>query len=261
MLLRVLMTVAPSTRSWNDCSTFERMQRHFPKKGVIIVFTIGFIVFVHLTSTFRVFCVYSCSQQPFFIRFYRTGFCRLLRAQRVESCVEIAFSSIRLMVFSLLVSWKSTWPRSHFLVTLLLNYYVTRERCLLLHDDTLGTTAHGVPFVSVAPLSPWCRRVSIMVGASLQIFDWHLFTSSCWSSLLSYGSVSICAMLSLDMSLREERQLKKVEWCVVVTTSILMDTDSCLKVRRRRSQRRLADPLSTIILKDAPCSLMSYQPE
>ena len=57
------------------------------------------------------------------------------------------FSSSRLVVFSLPISWKSTWPRSHFLVSLLLIYFVTRRRCLLLHDDTLGTTAHGVPYV------------------------------------------------------------------------------------------------------------------
>ena len=58
------------------------------------------------------------------------------------------------MVLSPPTSWKSTWPRSHFLVTLLWTYYVTRKRCLPLHDDALDTTAHGVPFDSVAPLPP-----------------------------------------------------------------------------------------------------------
>ena len=70
------------------------------------------------------------------------------------------------------------------------------------------------------------------------------------------------ALVSMNLSLWEERQHKIVEWCVVVTTAIFMDKGSChQKVRKRRSWRRLADPLSTIILKDAPYSLMSWQPE
>ena len=34
----VLMTVTTSARSWNDCSTFEQMQRHFLKIGVSVLF-------------------------------------------------------------------------------------------------------------------------------------------------------------------------------------------------------------------------------
>ena len=38
-----------------------------------------------------------------------------------------------------------------------------------------------------------------------------------------------------------------------------MDKGSChQKVRKRRSRRRFAEPLSTIILKDAPCSLSQW---
>ena len=49
----VLMAVTPSLRSWNDYNAFERMQRHFPKVGVIIVFTNDSTVFVvHLTCIF-----------------------------------------------------------------------------------------------------------------------------------------------------------------------------------------------------------------
>ena len=85
---RVLMGVTTSLGSWNDYNAFEQMQRHFPKIGVSIVFTIGFIVFVvHLTCISGRF-VYSCSQpfpfgllfprasdgQPFFIRLNRTEF-------------------------------------------------------------------------------------------------------------------------------------------------------------------------------------------
>ena len=47
----VLMVVTTSERSWNECNTFEQMQRRHLKIGVSVVFTIGFIVFlVHLTS-------------------------------------------------------------------------------------------------------------------------------------------------------------------------------------------------------------------
>ena len=64
----VLMAVTTSVRSWNDCSTFEQMQRRFSKIGVSVVFTIGFIVFlVHLTCISGRF-VYSCSQ-PFLFEF------------------------------------------------------------------------------------------------------------------------------------------------------------------------------------------------
>ena len=47
---RVLMVVTTSERSWNECNTLEQMQRHFPKIGVSIVCTIGFIVFVVLLT-------------------------------------------------------------------------------------------------------------------------------------------------------------------------------------------------------------------
>ena len=50
-----------------------------------------------------------------------------------------------------------------------------------------------------------------------------------------------------------------VERCGVVTIAIVMDKGFCHQnVRQRRSRRRFAEPLSTIILKDAPCSLMSW---
>ena len=58
MHLRLLMDVTTSLRSWNDYNAFERMLRRFPKIGVSVVFTIGFIVFVvHLT---RIFWCYLC---------------------------------------------------------------------------------------------------------------------------------------------------------------------------------------------------------
>ena len=93
------------------------------------------------------------------------------------------------MVFSPPISWKSTWPRSHFLVTLLLIYYVTRKRCLPLHDVALGTTAHEVPYVFVAPLPPSRGRV------------WRVATNLCFTFLYLlllvqfppvYLTVSIC---------------------------------------------------------------------
>ena len=75
------MTVATLVKSWNDCNTFEQMQRHFLKIGVSVVFIIGFTMpFVHF-AWLMVVCVF-CSQlfsfgfllhqsrdgQPFFTR-------------------------------------------------------------------------------------------------------------------------------------------------------------------------------------------------
>ena len=70
-------------------------------------------------------------------------------------------------------------------------------------------------------------------------------------------------LVSLDFSPREERQLKIVGWCVVVTTAILVEREArtTTNVSRRRSRRRLADPRSTILLKDAQHSPLSYQSE
>ena len=48
------------------------------------------------------------------------------------------------MVLSTPTSWTSTWPRSHYLVILLLIYSVPRRKCSSLHDDTLGITP-GIP--------------------------------------------------------------------------------------------------------------------
>ena len=61
-----LMVVTISARSWNVCSTFEKMQRHFPKIGVSVVFTIEFIVsLVHLT---RIFVSLVILLSAFFLR-------------------------------------------------------------------------------------------------------------------------------------------------------------------------------------------------
>ena len=86
-LLCVLMAVTTSARSWNDCSTFEQMQRHFLKIGV----SVGFYCRVHCTVCAFVWpvvvCVF-CSQlfpfrfllpqsrdgQSLFIRFHRTKY-------------------------------------------------------------------------------------------------------------------------------------------------------------------------------------------
>ena len=59
---RVLLAVTTSLRSWNDYNAFEQMQRHFPKIGTSIVFTIGFIVFFVLPTCVSGRFVYSCSQ-------------------------------------------------------------------------------------------------------------------------------------------------------------------------------------------------------
>ena len=59
-------------------------------------------------------------------------------------------------------------------------------------------------------------------------FLFHIYllplTGAVSSLMVPYPFV---ALVSLDLSSREERQLKIVGWCVVVTTAILMDTGSC----------------------------------
>ena len=80
------------------------------------------------------------SQQVTLIRVYRIEYRRLLRAQYVESPLELLFLE-HVKVLSAPTSWTSTWPRSHSLVILLLIYSATRRKCSSLYDDTLGTFA------------------------------------------------------------------------------------------------------------------------
>ena len=98
------------------------------------------------------------------------------------------FSSGRPMAFSPLISWKSTWPTLHVLVTLLLIYHVIRRRCSSLHKDTLGTTAHWTPYDSMVPL-PSPRRCVWRVARTLW-FKLFLFTFSRWCFFISCFSVS-----------------------------------------------------------------------
>ena len=86
MQVCVLMAVTTLLRSWNDCNTFELMQRRFPNIGVSLGFIIVFIVFiVCLTRSFGC-CVCgppfslfpigsllprTSDGQPFFICLYR----------------------------------------------------------------------------------------------------------------------------------------------------------------------------------------------
>ena len=56
-----------------------------------------------------------------------------------------------------------------------LDLYVTRKRCLPLHDDTLGTTAHGVPYVSVATLCFSFLYLLLLVHFSLVYVRIHLW--------------------------------------------------------------------------------------
>ena len=61
------MVVTTSLRSWNDYNAFEQMQRRFPKVGVSVVFTIGFVVFVVHLAGLMVVRVFS--SQPFLFGF------------------------------------------------------------------------------------------------------------------------------------------------------------------------------------------------
>ena len=57
------------------------------------------------------------------------------------------FSSCRRMVLSLPILWKSTRPRSHSLVTLLLIYSATKKVRLILHNAPLYIIVHGAYFI------------------------------------------------------------------------------------------------------------------
>ena len=136
--------------------------------------------------------------QTFFIRFYRTEYRRLFRAQYVESSIWSSFSSSRPMVFSPPISWKSPWPRSHSFVTLLLIYYVTRKRCLPLHDVALGTTAQGVSLcfcgtIATPASSCLARRYNSLFHVSIPSLAGAFFSRVCLYPFVALvRTVTIC---------------------------------------------------------------------
>ena len=65
-----------------------------------------------------------------------------------------------------------------------------RRRCLLLHDDTLDTAAHGVLDVSVAPL-PFLRRCVLRVATTI-CFTFLYFLSMVLASLVYFRVLTIC---------------------------------------------------------------------
>ena len=82
-----------------------------------------------------------------------------------------------------------------------------------------------------------------MFGTSLYIYD----------RLLAYGSVSICGIgksgfVSSGRTTTQNSRMVRRGYDRHLHGQRLVPP----KVRRRRSRRRLTDPLSTIILKDAP---------
>ena len=174
------------------------------------------------------------------------------------------------MVLSTPFSRKSIWPRSHSLVTLLLIYSVTRRRCLILHDDALGTTVHGVPYL----IWNHCHPCNIEVFDPLVIF----FLSTIAANRLHSGDANAVgpvsklmrypharlpgtgiltglddANLTCIITITKTNDLATTSmpplrvfftsyvWCVVVTNAIFMVRRSwCKKVRRRRLRRRRA---------------------
>ena len=199
------MAVTTSARSWNDCSTFKQMQRHFVKIGVSVVFIIGSIVFLaHLTRIFMSSVILlspfilrtstlffrTCNGKPFFVCLNCVELNHVMdslssSASTVPSVdayfghnvwnpvLEMLFFSSKLVVFSPPISSKSTWPRSHFLVTSLLIYYATRKRCLPLHDDTLG---HHCPWRSLH----FCGTIATLVSSCL-FYVWRVATNFCFT--------------------------------------------------------------------------------
>ena len=104
------------------------------------------------------------------------------------------FSSSRPMVLLPPISWKSTWPRSHSLVFLLLTYYATRKRYLHLHDDALCTTAHGIPL---------CFCGSVATPASMSLA--RRYNSPVHVSLPSLNSAFFLSCISLSYHLSQGR--------------------------------------------------------
>ena len=85
----------------------------------------------------------TCDGSTLLIRVYRIKYQRLHWAQYVEFSFGIALLRAREWYHRLL----SRGPRpgqDRTLVILLLIYSVTRRRCSSLHDDSVGTTVHGV---------------------------------------------------------------------------------------------------------------------
>ena len=107
-------------------------------------FRVAYFRLCLLLSTFTIWVIASTCWTVFFF-FHPLLPYQVLTTTSSTTCGILCwkcFLSSRLVVLSPPISWKSTWPRSHSLVTLLLIYFVTRKKCLPLHDDTLGTAAH-----------------------------------------------------------------------------------------------------------------------
>ena len=125
-LQSVSMTVATSARSWNDCSTFEQMQRHFIKKRASVgasQWTHRVICAVHVTYG-RVSL--SLSSFPFGILLLQTSDGQTLHPRLPNLVLTTAsntacgsfccncFSSTKFVVFLLPPSSLiSTWPGTH----------------------------------------------------------------------------------------------------------------------------------------------------
>ena len=109
---------------------------------------------------------------------------------------------------------------------LLLIYAVTR-RCSSVHDDSLGTTVHGVPFLV------WHHRHPCNIEAFEPMISCVFFLSTIAANRFHSGDVSTCT-------------IARYVWCVVVAKAFFMVRRSwSKKVRRRRLRRRFAEPLST----------------
>ena len=161
----VSMGATASVKLLNDCSTFEQMKRRYTETGFssgsshrvpcvqCALFVCLCLVF-HLLSAL-LFCflwiitISTSDGLSTLIHVYRIEYRRLLRAQYVESSIGIALPTSR----------TSIWPRSHSLVTSFLIYSVTRRKCSSVHDDSLGTTVHGIPFF-------WCGTVATLVTST-----------------------------------------------------------------------------------------------
>ena len=225
------------------------MKRRFPTIGVSVFFTNGFILcLVHLTCISDLF-VYSCSQ-PFPLSYcllarwltaslHRRLLNGILTTTSGTKCVILCrecffpdqidsiFASYLLEIdlakiaLSYLYYWVTTFTKGGACFSTMLYWAQMPIEffVFLWHHCQPGANFFLLCLV---------RRYKLrFFGASLQITVWHVsfpLAGAFYSRMVKFPYV---ALVDMDLSLREERQLKTLERCAVVTTAILRERGSC----------------------------------
>ena len=197
-----LMAVTTSSRSWNDCSTFEQMQRHFLKIGVSVVFFGSTVLCVHL-AWLIVVCVFLLSAFPFWvlapsIAWWTVVLHPLSTVPSIDDYFEHnVWHPVLEMLFLEQVSgiFASNLVEID-LAKIALSCHFAFD--LLCYKEEvvacLCTMIHRAPLPTEFLVFLWyhCHPPVGVFGASLQMSVSHFFTSSYWSNFFSNVSVSIC---------------------------------------------------------------------